>query len=557
MDERSHLEHQGRHQYLAHRWRFVSTAADTRTVGGTTGTTVSWYPTSLVQDWVDGIAANDGLIVKQTSESVSNVLSFNSSEASSDPPQLVVWYEARIGESPQFTFLRQQLGDRLGVAINVANGNGITSQRQFSLAGRNGFDFAFDSWHNSQANRTWYAGVGWEDQLTADVRNEFGDCSVEIYLPTGTDVVFKPDGAGGYTSPPSIDATLTKDSGDGSFTVTYNKTDTKLHFLSWGGLDTMKDKHSNTIAIHRGLSGYPDYVTDSNGGETDISYTADGYIEQLTDPTSRTYQFAHDDLSSPQLVTSYTDANGYTAQFVDGTSMNSQVAKVIAPLGNEVEFTYENTWLGSVTSMTLDSAPDPGSGIGPTWNFSYATSDSNCPGGTFNVTYVQDPNTHTTTYCSDREARVTKTIDPLTHTSAAAWNAAGRQTSSTDGLSHSTTFAYSTDGRNNLTGTQMSTGASHSLSYTDSSHPYYATGHTDAQSTAGHTCTTRSATSTRKTRPPARTRSSSSTTPTARSRPRSTRSGRLPAPVQPSPDSEVRPARSRQRTATSTTPTGT
>ncbi|HLQ15029.1 MAG TPA: fibronectin type III domain-containing protein [Candidatus Eisenbacteria bacterium] len=75
---------------------FAPTAAYTNNgVGGVLGW-YYWYPTQLVSDWVNGVAVNNGLIVKQAPpETVSNVLSFYSS-ASTNPaaqrPYLTVTY---------------------------------------------------------------------------------------------------------------------------------------------------------------------------------------------------------------------------------------------------------------------------------------------------------------------------------------------------------------------------------------------------------------------------------------------------------------------------------
>ncbi len=417
---------------------FDATALDSRTIGGTTGTTFSWYPTSLVQDWVDGISTNNGLLVKQATESVSNVLHFNSNEAGSHAPALVVTYQARIGDSSQYTMLRHQLDDRVGFAINVASGDVMTRQSHFKLAGTAGFDFAFDSWHDSRANGWWFASKNWEDMLTVCL-NIFGDGSVEARLPDGQDVVFKPNGSGGYISPPGLDATLYHHSA-ADWTITYTASGDKLNFFSWGGLNTLQDKNNNTITVN--WDGQPASVTDTKGNDTTVTYDEHGYISQLTDPGSRTYQFAHNDPVQHQILDSYTNAGGKTTYYEYDGSPNAKIEEIIAPEGNEVEFTYENTWLGRVTSMTLESEPDPGSETGPTWTFSYATSDAACPGGTFSVTTVTDPESNVTKYCSDREARVIKVIDALSKTHSSSWTN-GRLTGSTDALSQTTQFHYS------------------------------------------------------------------------------------------------------------------
>jgi len=71
---------------------FAGTAAATTNGIAATGVWYSWSPTALVQGWVNGTVANDGLIVKEPTENVNNVLSFNSATAS-NPPYLQVVHQ--------------------------------------------------------------------------------------------------------------------------------------------------------------------------------------------------------------------------------------------------------------------------------------------------------------------------------------------------------------------------------------------------------------------------------------------------------------------------------
>src|SRR4051812_6264095 len=429
---------------------FNGTASATRSVGGTTGATNSWYLTDLVQDWVDGVSPNNGVVVKQASETTSNVLHFNSSEAGSNAPALYVNYEARVGDSPQFTFIKQQLDDQLGVEINVANGNVLTSQHQFKLNGVAGFDFSWDSWQNSQANRSWIPGLGWDDPLSVVIHNVFGNGDVDIHLPTGTDALFRSNGTG-FDAPLSIDATLKKES-DGTYTLTYSASGVKLHFFSWGGLDTMKDKNGNAITLNR-PSGSVSSFTDSQGNDTTIGYDANGQVALLTDPAWRNYRFDYDP-GSTAVLTGFTDASGKTTSYTVDGSPNGKIQSITDPLGNVTEFTYENTWLGRVTSMKR--VTDPINDTGPTWNFSYSTSDTNCSGA-FSVTYATDPDGNRTIYCSDRYARVTKIHDPAGFDHSRSWDPHGHVQTSTDGFAKVTTFGYDAAHGNLLKSTQSPT----------------------------------------------------------------------------------------------------
>jgi RHS repeat-associated protein len=71
---------------------FSGTAAATTNGIAATGVWYSWSPTTLVQGWVNGTIANDGLIVKEPTENVTNVLSFNPATGS-NPPYLQVVHQ--------------------------------------------------------------------------------------------------------------------------------------------------------------------------------------------------------------------------------------------------------------------------------------------------------------------------------------------------------------------------------------------------------------------------------------------------------------------------------
>jgi RHS repeat-associated protein len=71
---------------------FSGTAAGTTNGIAATGAWYSWSPTALVQGWVNGTIANDGLIVKEPTENVTNVLSFNPASGS-NPPYLQVVHQ--------------------------------------------------------------------------------------------------------------------------------------------------------------------------------------------------------------------------------------------------------------------------------------------------------------------------------------------------------------------------------------------------------------------------------------------------------------------------------
>jgi RHS repeat-associated protein len=71
---------------------FNGTAAATTNGIATINTWYTWSPTALVQGWVNGSIANDGLILKEPTENITNVLSFNSATGT-NPPYLQVVHQ--------------------------------------------------------------------------------------------------------------------------------------------------------------------------------------------------------------------------------------------------------------------------------------------------------------------------------------------------------------------------------------------------------------------------------------------------------------------------------
>src|SRR5438094_26807 len=71
---------------------FSGTAAATTNGIAAAGVWYNWAPTQLVQGWVNGTIPNNGLILKEPTENVTNVLSFNSATGS-NPPYLQVVHQ--------------------------------------------------------------------------------------------------------------------------------------------------------------------------------------------------------------------------------------------------------------------------------------------------------------------------------------------------------------------------------------------------------------------------------------------------------------------------------
>ena len=73
---------------------YVSAAVTTKSLpkDSTPGVWLEFTVTPLVQEWVDGVTANNGLILTLPTSSTEELI-FNSREAASNRPELVVTYQ--------------------------------------------------------------------------------------------------------------------------------------------------------------------------------------------------------------------------------------------------------------------------------------------------------------------------------------------------------------------------------------------------------------------------------------------------------------------------------
>jgi hypothetical protein len=75
---------------------YTTPAAATNTsVGPTNNTWYHWYPTSLVQSWVNGSAANDGFLLRQPIENIANSIFFYASGGTYPPYLSITWAPGR------------------------------------------------------------------------------------------------------------------------------------------------------------------------------------------------------------------------------------------------------------------------------------------------------------------------------------------------------------------------------------------------------------------------------------------------------------------------------
>ncbi len=443
---------------------FDSTATATlQSVGGTTGAALQWPVRKLVQGWVDGSLANNGLLVKQQAESVNNVLRFSTSWSTAtgaQPPVLRITWERGIGLWGRYRFVGQDLSDRLDLQANVANGNLVVEEETLGIAGR-GQNLSLSRYYNSLSS------IGWADWRMSTGNGvyleETDDRSIAYHASSGFAIPFVRQADGTYESPTAINATLVKN-GDATYKLSYHADRSVENFNSSGRLVSEVDANGNTISYAYSAEGDLTSITDTRGRVTTLTYnTSCSLLATVTDPAARKHSWAYNTTSC--MPTSYTDpAAGVTKYAYDATA--TLITQITDPKGNITKLSYDSE--RRVTSIVRVVA----NGTGPTTSFTYNAGN----------TVVTDPNGNKTTFHYDPQGRVTKVVDALARERAASWTPNSDLLEFTSASGAKTTNGY--DANNNLTSSKTATGASSSWEYADPNQRFYATKATDTQGNA-------------------------------------------------------------------------
>ncbi|MDP9372012.1 MAG: DNRLRE domain-containing protein [Chloroflexota bacterium] len=436
-------------------------------VGGALGW-YHWYPTRLVQGWVDGTVANHGLLLKATTEQGGNVLRFTSSRDTtyaSEWPYLHVRYMPWTGERGLHKFERQRLSDRMDLGVNLANGNLALRERDLQIQGT-GLDLGVDRHYSSQSPHNWDFANGWYMGTAIGVTLYFYPDSVTFIGPSGYWLPFLKNGDGSFTAPSGAGATLVQ-SGDGGYTLTFHHSGERYHFDGAGFLLAHADRNGNrlTFAYHYNPpgsvpNGTLDSITDTQGRVTTFGYNASGYITAMTDPAGRQYQYGYD--ANNDLV-SYTDPAGKVTQFAYDGAHN--LVEITDPNGHRTRLAYDSA--DRVTSLTR--VTNPATGAGPTTSFTYNAGH----------TVVTDANGNQTTHHYDHLGRVTKTVDALGSTTETSYTSGSNVARATDTAGQVRIFNHDTN--DNLVSAQGPTGAASHWQYGDSRHPHSPTSYSDPQ----------------------------------------------------------------------------
>jgi len=163
--------------------------------------------------------------------------------------------------------------------VNCATGDFWHTFSDFSIRSR-GLPLAVTRTYNSAlAAAAGPFGYGWSSNVAMSAGVD-GSGDVTIHQEDGATDTFTSNGSGGYATPPSVLATLTKNF-DGSYTFTRRHLDTYV-FSSAGQLLQESDRNGNTTTFAYNGSGQLNTETDPSGRSVTFTYGADGHIATAT-----------------------------------------------------------------------------------------------------------------------------------------------------------------------------------------------------------------------------------------------------------------------------------
>jgi RHS repeat-associated protein len=440
---------------------FGSEVYATKSMDGTVVGWKHWYPSGLIQRWVDGTNTNQGLIIKQATENVNNLLNFASIDhaETSKWPYLSVTYSDWLGELRNFRYESQDLNDRMHVHVNVAGGNLVVHETDLIMAGTAGHDLKVERWYNSFSSDTSIFGLGWVVSAGPDVRLEEQSGGDVVYVgPSGFKVRFEKNG-GIYDVPTAIDATLTKN-GDNTYKLEFFSK-RKMNFDTTGRLTSDKDRNDNTITYTYNVDDTLQQITDTHNRVLSFSYT-NGRVTTVTDTAysgQRVFTYAYD-ASNTKLMDYYDPVNASpkrTKFEYDPTT--SALTAIVDPKGNRTEIEY----LQGTKRVKLIRRVTAGAADDPTTNFSYDLVNKK--------TTVTDPESHATTYEWDNKGRLTKVVDAKGKERSTTYNSRSNVTTYLDaGQTLDFEFGYDPTG-DDLTTVTLPTAGAATVNYGENGAP--------------------------------------------------------------------------------------
>jgi RHS repeat-associated protein len=421
-----------------------------------------WYPTKMVQEWVNGTglsegqgAANEGLIIKdETDNKTSNLLTFAGIAASSHQPFLEVAYEPRgEGNEPQYPTASTALWDRANLSVDLASGNLEIQANDLQMQGVAGIGFtSARTWNSLNGEQQEYGR--WSDS-NAQQLQIYGDGSVAFEDGSGAWHTFIKQTNGSFIEPPDTKAHMCATGSPSPCTslpsgVHYEliydvPSEERIEYNESGTGIVVEDKYKNKIGETFPSENHRVF-TDTHGHKIEEVNNAEEFITEVKDVSgSRTMKYTYEAIAGAGTeLKTYTDANGKTTTY-GYTGLN--LTSITDPVGNVTKLAYDGQQRITEIIRTTNGTHT----IGPATKFKYyaagSTPGAYCAAGQ-QATLVRDGDwekpagekegaeftlaPHETLYCSNALDEAERTFDAESHESTATFDAFGNQPTSTD-----------------------------------------------------------------------------------------------------------------------------
>ena len=232
----------------------------------------TFYLASAVQRWVDGDAANNGIVLKTANETLSRSASFegaNTGAPANYTPLLEVEWTPLVGIEETSSLQSFETGSGQQEHVNVVSGNFMITEDEATIAGTNGHDLQLTRTYNAQQQDS-YAGIGkfWTHYASSGGELRIDDANRAVALQdwrTGFNVAFtKLPSASTWRATRAIDAELTHSTG-GDWRLRWRRTGETIVWHNWGQMKRIEDRNGNTITFNYDTNYRIASITDTQG----------------------------------------------------------------------------------------------------------------------------------------------------------------------------------------------------------------------------------------------------------------------------------------------------
>lgn len=394
--------------------------------------------TPLVESWLKTPTSNHGVLIKAENESTLET-EFADDHYAENPYVEIDW-TPKIGTPGDATLLSQQLSDREGLSVDVADGNLLVQNHVLELPGI-GFDLSLSETYNNQEYSWRNLGMGAILSTGQDVRLVYDEVegSWAYADPSGTWWRFTRNSADdregdkAFTAT-GLDAILYEES-SGALYLEYVTARVKYYFNNNkypSFLQKIEDPNKNTETMHYNAEGISS-IEDTHGHTITFTHekAAGEYTSAIKDSLGRKWEFIH---NSDGQLTAVKDPDGHESKYTYDEADN--LTQIEDPDGHLIELSYgPHNAISEIRHVVNGTATSTGSkDVITTFNYERpAKASLSCPSGSIGSTEVVSPNGspegkvdysesgHKTDYCYNAEDQVTKTIDQRGNESTASY----------------------------------------------------------------------------------------------------------------------------------------